>query len=117
MSQKFLNCIVFLSLYVPYCTYFVFFRYQLEYKHAGYELSEKKYLELTTQWLKRLAEAQRDARFKLTTATQRFRHVIRDPAVVREFPVDLLRAMSADSSQPAKGPWSVSLHPYIYRQG
>ena len=52
----------------------------------------------------------------MTTATQRFRHVIRDPAVVREFPVDLLRAMSADSSQPAKGPWSVSLHPYIYRR-
>jgi len=91
-------------------------KYQLEYKHAGYELAEKKYLELTTQWLKRLSEAQRDARFKLTTATQRFRHVIRDPAIVREFPVDLLRAMSADSSQPAKGPWSVSLHPYIYRK-
>ena len=53
---------------------------------------------------------------QVTTATQRFRHVIRDPAVVREFPVDLLRAMSADSSQPAKGPWSVSLHPYIYRR-
>jgi len=91
-------------------------RYVVEYKHAGYGLAEKKYMELTSQWLKRLAEAQRDCRFKVTTATQRFRHVIRDPAVVREFPVDLLRAMSADSSQPAKGPWSVSLHPYIYRR-
>ena len=91
-------------------------RYTVEYKHAGYELPEKKYMELTSQWLKRLGEAQRDTRFKLTTLTQRFRHVIRDPAIVREFPVDLLRAMSADSSQPAKGPWSVSLHPYIYRK-
>ena len=105
----------------------------MEYKHAGYGLSDKKYMELTSQWLKRLGEAQRDTRFKLTTLTQRFRHVIRDPAIVRsapltltvnkvnsyfffrEFPVDLLKAMSADSSQPAKGPWSVSLHPYIYR--
>ena len=40
-----------------------------------------------------------------------FRHVIRDPSVVREFPVYLLHAMSVDSTQPAKGPWSVTLHP------
>ena len=46
----------------------------------------------------------------------RFRSIIRDPIVVREFPVDLLRAMSADSSQPARGPWSVTMHPYIYRK-
>ncbi len=26
-----------------------------------------------------------------------------------------LRAMAVDSSQPARGPWSVTLHPYIYR--
>ena len=58
-------------------------RYTVEYKHAGYELSKKKYLELTSQWLKRLSEAQRDTRFKLTTLTQRFRHVIRAPAIVR----------------------------------
>jgi len=91
-------------------------RFVTEYKNQGYELPEKKYLELNANWMKRLAEAQRDQRFKVTTATQRFRHVIRDPAVVREFPVDLLRAMSVDSSQPAKGPWSVTLHPYIYRK-
>jgi len=91
-------------------------RFVTEYKHQGYELPEKKYLELNANWMKRLAEAQRDYRFKLATSTQRFRHVIRDPSVVREFPVDLLRAMSVDSTQPAKGPWSVTLHPYIYRK-
>jgi len=91
-------------------------RFITEYRNQGYELPEKKYLELNANWVKRLTEAQRDYRFKLTTSTQRFRHVIRDPAVVREFPVDLLRAMSVDSSQPAKGPWSVTLHPYIYRK-
>jgi len=91
-------------------------RFKTEYRNQGYELSEKKYKELNANWMKRLSEAQRDHRFKLTTSTQRFRHVIRDPAVVREFPLDLLRAMSVDSSQPAKGPWSVTLHPYIYRK-
>jgi len=91
-------------------------RFVTEYKHQGYELTEKKYLELNGNWMKRLSEAQRDYRFKLATSTQRFRHVIRDPAIVREFPVDLLRAMSVDSTQPARGPWSVTLHPYIYRK-
>merc|ERR550519_2424231 len=73
-------------------------------------------MELNSTWMKRLGEAQRDHRFKLDAATARFRSVVRDPAVVREFPEDLLRAMSLDSSQPAKGPWSVTLHPYIHRK-
>ena len=38
-------------------------RYVLEYKNQGYELPEKKYLALNAQWMKRLSEAQRDARF------------------------------------------------------
>jgi len=91
-------------------------RFKLEYKHQGFELSQKKYLELNGNWIKRLSEAQKDYRFKVTSATQRFRHIVRDPTVVREFPVDLLKAMSADSSQPSRGPWSVTLHPYIYRK-
>jgi len=91
-------------------------RYQLEYKNQGYELPEKKYLELNANWMKRLSEAQRDYRFRIATATSRFRHVIRDPTVVREFPMDLLRAMAADSGQPGRGPWSVTLHPYIHRK-
>ena len=41
-----------------------------EYKHQGYDLPEKKYRELNSNWMKRLGEAQRDHRFKLTTATQ-----------------------------------------------
>merc|ERR1711974_80786 len=91
-------------------------RYNLEYKHQGYELPHNKYMALNAHWMKRLAEAQRDTRFKLSMASERFRHNIRDPAVVREFPVDLLRAMGVDTSQPAKGPWSVTLHPYVYRK-
>ena len=39
-----------------------------------------------------------------------------NPDVVRDFPVDVLKAMASDSSQPTRGPWSVSLHPYIYKQ-
>jgi hypothetical protein len=35
--------------------------------------------------------------------------------VVRDFPVDVLKAMGTDSTQPTKGPWTVTSHPYIYR--
>ena len=41
----------------------IFSRYQLEYKNQGYELPEKKYLELNANWMKRLSEAQRDHRY------------------------------------------------------
>ena len=49
-------------------------------------------------------------------STERFKHTIRDPNVVRDFPIDVLKAMATDSSQPTKGPWVVTLHPYIQRQ-
>jgi len=90
-------------------------RYATEYKFQGYGLNMKKKDALTGNWMKKVAEAQRTYKHKVSVATDRFRHVIRDPAVVREFPLSLLRAMSMDSSQPARGPWSVSLHPYIFR--
>ncbi len=50
------------------------------------------------------------------TATERYRHSIKDPNIVRDFPVDVLKAMGTDSSQLTKGPWTVTLHPYIYRE-
>ena len=36
-------------------------RYKLEYKNQGFELEEKKYLELNGNWIKRLMEATREA--------------------------------------------------------
>lgn len=35
---------------------------------------------------------------------------------MRDFPNDVLKEMAMDPAQPAKGPWSVSLHPYLYRK-
>jgi Zn-dependent oligopeptidase len=40
-------------------------RYLMEYKHQGFELSEKKYLELNTNWMARLSEAKRDYNFRI----------------------------------------------------
>ena len=45
-----------------------------------------------------------------------FRSNISDPNVVRDFPNDVLKEMAADPAQPGKGPWSITLHPYLYRK-
>ena len=87
-----------------------------EYNLNGYDLPERKYLELTTTWLKRLAETRKDYDFRIMTSTERFRYQIKDPNTVRDFPIDVLKAMAYDSTQPTKGPWTVTLHPYIYKQ-
>merc|ERR1712226_1196851 len=34
---------------------------------------------------------------------------------MRDFPVDVLRAMSLDN-EPTKGPWQLTLHPYLARK-
>jgi len=91
-------------------------RYLLEYRNAGHHLETNKYLELTETWLPRLNNPMAEYKFRQKSATERFRHVISNPDVVRDFPVDVLKAMASDSSQPTRGPWSVSLHPYIYKQ-
>ena len=91
-------------------------KYLAEYRHNGFELPELKYRELTETWTKRLNDARRDYQWRMTQSTERFRHQIKDPNVVRDFPVDVLKAMAIDSTQPTKGPWTVTLHPYIYKQ-
>ena len=35
---------------------------------------------------------------------------------MRDFPNDVLKEMAMDPAQPAKGPWTVTLHPYLYRK-
>ena len=91
-------------------------KYLHEYRLNGFDLPNIKYLELTTNWQKRLVDVRREYQWRNMTATERYRHNIKDPNVVRDFPVDVLKAMALDSSQPTKGPWTVTLHPYIYKQ-
>ena len=87
-----------------------------DFRLNGFDLTEIKYRELTETWMKRLAETKRDYAWRIMTSTEKYRAQIKDPNVVRDFPVDVLKAMSLDSTQPTKGPWTVTLHPYIYKQ-
>ena len=91
-------------------------KYLAEYHLNGFDLPEKKYRELTETWQTKLGHARRDYGWRVMTSTDKFRAQIKDPNVVRDFPVDVLKAMALDSTQPTKGPWTVTLHPYIYKQ-
>ena len=88
----------------------------MEYRHQGHHLPQKEYTILTENWLPKLTNYLGDYKYRQSRATERYRHVIRDPNVVRDFPVDVLKAMATDSTQPTRGPWTVSLHPYIHKQ-
>ena len=71
-------------------------RYLTEYRHQGYELGERKFMELTVTWVKKLAAANRDYNFRFSSSTKKFRSNITDPNVVRDFPVDVLKTMALD---------------------
>lgn len=77
-------------------------RYLMEYKHQGYELAAKKQDELQQTWNPRLAEAVRDYNYKIYECTHRFSSTVKDPNVVRDFPIDVLKAMAIDRSVPIK---------------
>jgi len=91
-------------------------RYLIELKHQGFEGVETKYEELHGNWLKKVSKTVKEFNYKMENNAQRYQHTIMNPQIVREFPMDLLKAMAHDSTQPSKGPWTVSLHPYIYKQ-
>jgi Zn-dependent oligopeptidase len=71
-------------------------RYLLEYKHQGYGIGEKKFEELNNNWMKRLAIAKNDYSYKTQWMTELFRSTVSDANVVRDFPLDVLKAMSLD---------------------
>eukprot|EP00096_Caligus_rogercresseyi_P013940 TRINITY_DN6508_c0_g1_i1.p1 TRINITY_DN6508_c0_g1~~TRINITY_DN6508_c0_g1_i1.p1 ORF type:complete len:740 (+),score=236.52 TRINITY_DN6508_c0_g1_i1:24-2243(+) len=91
-------------------------RYLLECKLQGLDLPPKKNLAFRETFIPNLTTNLGDYNYKMQRSTNRFHHTIVDPSLVSEYPLDVLRAISSDSSQPSKGPWTITLHPYIYRK-
>ena len=92
-------------------------KYLTELKHHGFDIDNiEKYEELHGHWFKRLCPIALEYGYKMEINAQRYRHTILNPEIVKDFPMDLLKAMAYDSMQPSKGPWTVSLHPFIYKQ-
>lgn len=50
---------------------------------------------------------------RVDTIVKQFKHYIHDAHLMQEFPPHLLQAMADDQKQPTKGPWKVTLQPYI----
>ena len=71
-------------------------RYLMEFKRQGAELNKKKKRDLQFNWMKKLLGEQRDYNFRYRLVTERFRSNIKDPNVVRDFPLDVLKAMALD---------------------
>lgn len=44
-----------------------------------------------------------------------FNFTISNPNVVKDFPLQLLKLIAKDPSQPHKGPWNVTLDPFIVK--
>ncbi|XP_053690088.1 uncharacterized protein LOC128738756 [Sabethes cyaneus] len=87
-------------------------KYLLESKLGGITLDEPTKTELRDVMLN-LTNERSKFHGKKEVAVKKFSHVIKDPAVMKEFPPSILQALAVDQSQVVKGPWKVSLQPFV----
>lgn len=88
-------------------------KYLLEARLNGLDLTGYD-LEHLHNALKAIATEKNKFTIKLREATSRFKHVITDYGMVRDFPEPLLRRMAVDEVQPTRGPWTVTLQPRVF---
>lgn len=87
-------------------------KFVLEGKLNGIEIEGSKKHELN-EILNKLGQERAKFRGKVDTSIKQFSQKITDYNLVRDFPPSFLQAISTDHSQPTKGPWKISLQPYI----
>lgn len=88
-------------------------KFYIEGKLNGLELSDDN-KEALKRSLVKLANEKEILRQKIKYQTDSFTHTIQNYQNVRDFPEDLLKETSVDSSNFLKGPWKVTLQPNIY---
>jgi oligopeptidase A len=91
-------------------------RFMVEFKHQGFHLVANKQEELHGNWLKNLMGKKADYKLRMRINNDRYQHTMYNAEVVKDFPLDVLKAMAHDSTQPSRGPWTLTLHPYVYKQ-
>ena len=87
-------------------------KYTLEGKLNGIEIEGSKKFELN-EIVDKLGKERAKFRNKIEVAIKQFNHVINDPSLMMEFPPSLLQSLATDQSQPVKGPWKITLQPYV----
>ncbi|KAK4876624.1 hypothetical protein RN001_009130 [Aquatica leii] len=85
-------------------------KYQLEGKLNGLNMKDRDKSKLK-ECLNKLTAEKNKFKAKTEASTKSFSHQLKDPHIVKDFPVDLLSAMSSD---PGRGPWVATLQPNVY---
>lgn len=88
-------------------------KYVLEGKLNGVNLDEEK-KSILRATANKLRQEQTKFQEKLDFSTRKFSHVIDDYNIVKDFPSDLLQAISTNPINPSKGPWRVQLQQPAY---
>lgn len=93
----------------------LFDKYLLEGKLNGANLDEKKQSILSAT-ANKLSQERSKFQEKLDISTRKFSHVIDNYNIVKDFPIDLLQAISTNPINPSKGPWLVKLQESAYHK-
>lgn len=87
-------------------------KYLLESKLSGIEVDGSSKEELKDV-LKNLSQERAKFHGKLEVAIKKFAHTIKEPELMREFPPSMLQALALDQTQAVKGPWKITLQPFV----
>lgn len=90
-------------------------KYVLEARLNGIEVEGSAKFQLN-DCIDKLGQERAKYHGKVEAARRNFQQNCNDPNIVKELPMSLLHAISVDSkAHPTKGPWKVSLQPYVVK--
>lgn len=90
-------------------------KYVLEARLNGIEVEGPQKFQLN-QCIDQLGQERAKYHGKVEAARRNFQQNCNDPNIIKEFPLSLLQAISVDpKAHPTKGPWKISLQPFIVK--
>ena len=90
-------------------------KYVLEARLNGIEIQGTAKFQLNES-IDKLGQERAKYHGKVEAARRMFQQNCNDPKIIKEFPLSLLQAISVDpKAHPTKGPWKISLQPYIVK--
>lgn len=91
-------------------------KYVLEARLNGIEVDGTKKFQLN-EYIDNLGQERAKFHGKVEASRRSFQQNCNDPAIIKEFPLSLLQAISVDpKAHPTKGPWKISLQPFIVKK-
>lgn len=90
-------------------------KFAVEGRLNGLDIEESKKSIVLNEYLNKLSKEKTLFKQKNEVSTKRFSQTVSDQEIVKDFPEYALKATSIDPHFPEKGPWKLTLQPYIYR--